>query len=919
LSDATDAIAIVGIGCRFPGGVTSPAMFWRLLLEEREVVGDVPASRWPVEAYYDPDAGAPGKTVSRRGGFLDDVAGFDAGFFGISPREAADMDPQQRLALELAWEALEDAGIRPRALRDSETGVYQGIKFNDYELLKTGLGAAAATPFTSTGTVEGLIANRVSHFLGLRGPSMTVNASCAASLVAVHLACQALRTGECELALAGAVQLNLAPETAVALSKLGTLSPDGRCRTFDAGANGYVRSEGGAVVVLKPRALAERDGDHVYGVILGTATNNNGPNPSLPASSASGQEHLLRLACRRAGVDPASVDYVEAHGTGTVVGDPVELTALGAVYGSARDDDRPLLVGSVKTNLGHLEAAAGMAGLVKLALCLEAGVLPRSLHFERPNPAVDLDALRLRVAALRQPWPEVGDRRRRGGVSAFGFGGSNAHAILEAPAPRAAGRRAVMSARPRLLVVSARTPAALAAQAAGLHGHLARWPERELDDVAYTAGRARTHFEERLALVADTTEEACERLAAFVSDPRDGSWARASLTSEAVEAPAGPGVAFVFSGQGADGVVAIGRELLEREPAFRAAIERCAAEMPGGRSVLDVLGGAGHGASGPEVDVAQPAVFAFQVGLVALLRHWGVRPSAVVGADMSEVAAAHVAGAIDLAAACRVVCRVSVLADELSAVGGTGSELPRYAPDTIRAMARDGCRAFVEVGPEALLAAALREALRDEPDTMVTSTVRPETGPTRSLMEALGALHCHGVDLDWRRLYPDASTVPLPTYAFQRERHWAIPAAAATAAPAAPPVAEPRPPVESNVPLLERVAGEVASVLGVPSTSVGPDVSFERLGMDSRMATELRQRLTAGLGLAISSGAVWGHPTVRKLAAHVEALSARAKEAIPEAERAPVQVPAAPLAAAAAAADPSEDELIRLGEQLLGL
>ncbi|MGK8523772.1 beta-ketoacyl synthase N-terminal-like domain-containing protein [Nocardia asteroides] len=507
---AVEPIAVIGMSCRFAGGADSPEALWQLLIEETDAVADeLPPGRW-AGGHRDRDRAAAGKTVSVAGGYLPDVAGFDAEFFAITPREAADMDPQQRLALELAWEAFEDAAIRPE--RVARTGVYFASKFNDYRAVKLARGATAITPFTSTGDVEGVIANRVSYFFGFDGPSMTVNASCAGSLVAVHLACQALRAGESALAVAGGVQLNLIPETAIGLSALGVLSERGRSHTFDASADGYVRGEGGAVVILKPLRQALRDGDRVYCTLLGSATNNNGRHRSMPASSADGQRQLLRRACAHAGVEPAAIDYVEAHGTGTAVGDRAELSALAEVYGAGRAQGAPLIVGSIKTNIGHTEAAAGMAGLVKVALALARGRIPRSLHFDRAPADFAPDATGVRVADTAMPWPRH-DRPARAAVSAFGFGGSNAHVIVEAaPAPAPAASDGVPE---RLVVLSARTETALRAHAARLRAHLVRNPDIGLDDLAYTLAM-RTPLRHRLAVVAGEVGEVVEFLGAYL-------------------------------------------------------------------------------------------------------------------------------------------------------------------------------------------------------------------------------------------------------------------------------------------------------------------------------------------------------------------------------------------------------------------
>ncbi|MGY5309517.1 beta-ketoacyl synthase N-terminal-like domain-containing protein [Nocardia gipuzkoensis] len=534
---AAEPIAVIGMSCRFAGGADSPEALWRLLIDEIDAVaGEPPPGRWSGD-YRGSDRAAAGKTVSVAGGYLADVAGFDAEFFGITPREATDMDPQQRLALELAWEAFEDASIRPD--RVPRTGVYFANKFNDYRTVKLSRGATAITPFTSTGDVEGVIANRVSYFLGFDGPSMTVNASCAGSLVAVHLACQALRAGESALAVAGGVQLNLIPETAIGLSALGVLSAQGRSRTFDASADGYARGEGGAVVILKPLRQALRDGDRVYCTLLGSATNNNGRHHSMPASSADGQRQLIRRACAQAGVDPLTIDYVEAHGTGTAVGDRAELSALAEVYGSGRAPDSPLRVGSIKTNIGHTEAAAGMAGLVKVALALSHRRIPRSLHFDRAPEYFDPASAGVRIVDTAVPWPQH-DGPARAAVSAFGFGGSNAHVIIEAAPPP----EPLTAPEPseRLVVLSARTEPALRAHAIRLREHLVREPGLQLGDLAHSLA-TRTPFQQRLSVVADEVSQVVEFLDGYLdgAGPGDADGAENETLSLVLSAALRPG------------------------------------------------------------------------------------------------------------------------------------------------------------------------------------------------------------------------------------------------------------------------------------------------------------------------------------------------------------------------------------------
>ncbi|MDC7340019.1 polyketide synthase [Streptomyces lydicus] len=416
------AIAVVGLACRLPQA-PDPQAFWQLLKEGRSAVGEVPHDRWDADTLTGP---------ARHGAFLDRVDGFDAAFFGISPREAAMMDPQQRLVLELAWEALEDAGILPESVRGTRTGVFFGAMWDDYATLLHRRGLSAVTQHSVTGLHRSIIANRVSYALGLRGPSLTVDTAQSSGLTAVHLACESLRSGASEIALSGGVNLNIVPESAFGAERFGGLSPDGRCYTFDERANGYVRGEGGGVVLLKPLARALADGDPVYCVIRGSAMNNDGATDGLTVPNPQAQQDVLRLAYEAAGVDPAQVQYVELHGTGTKVGDPVEASALGAVLGTADGRERPVAVGSAKTNVGHLEGAAGIVGLLKVALSLRHGQLPASLNYEQPNPRIALDEWNLRVQRSLTDWPAAGaGALPLAGVSSFGMGGTNCHVVLE--------------------------------------------------------------------------------------------------------------------------------------------------------------------------------------------------------------------------------------------------------------------------------------------------------------------------------------------------------------------------------------------------------------------------------------------------------------------------------------------------------
>ncbi|MGO1078942.1 type I polyketide synthase [Inquilinus sp. CA228] len=653
-----EPIAIVGMSCRLPGAPDLDA-YWTQLVAGADGVGPIPAERWDLNAFYDPDPGAPGRAIARHGGFLDRVDGFDPLFFRISPREAMQMDPQQRLMLELAWESLEDAGIAPSSLRRLPVGVFVGAIANDYTQVLSRHGIESISQHTATGMQLGIIANRISHALALEGPSLVVDTACSASLVAVHLACQSLRAGETTVALAGGVHLILAPESMVTMSKLGALSPGGRSRPFDARADGYARGEGGGVIVLKPLLQARADGDRIYAVIRGSAVNNDGPRIGLTAPSQRGQEAMLRLACRNAGVEPSSIHYVEAHGTGTRLGDPVEAGALGAVLGADRSRDRPLLIGSVKANIGHLEGASGIAGLIKATLAVHHRQVPPTLHFEEAGCAIPLADLKLAVPTRLTPWPPSQSGPARAGVSAFGFGGTNCHVILEAEVERPTPSARPEEGLPTLMPVSARSPAALADLIRALGEMVRDKPNVDLSELAAAAAVCRDHHQHRAAIVAGNLDE----LATVLDAQPRGAPGRTG------DAP--PRLAFVFSGQGSQWL-GMGRELLKVAPVFRAALEACGYALGplAGHSLLDVF----HlDETRSDLfradDVVQPCIFAVQVALAALLQSWGVRPDIVVGHSMGEVAAAHVAGALTLREASLVIRARSRLA---ASEGGSG-------------------------------------------------------------------------------------------------------------------------------------------------------------------------------------------------------------------------------------------------------
>ncbi|WP_394821616.1 SDR family NAD(P)-dependent oxidoreductase [Pendulispora albinea] len=634
--DGSEPIAIVGMGCRMPGAPTLDA-FWRLLRDEVDAIGEVPDGRW-TERFADMDLGTDVAAL-QRGGFIDDIAGFDARFFGVSPREAALMDPQQRLMLEVSWEALEDAGISPLGLKGTSAGIFTGAIWADYETLLRRAGKDGRDAHTSTGLHRSILANRVSYVLGLHGPSLSVDSACSSGLLAVHLACESLRRGESTLALAGAVNLNLLPESTVEVMKFGALSPRATCFTFDARADGYVRGEGAGVVVLKRLSRAQADGDRIYCVVRGSAVNNDGASNGLTAPNRLAQEAVLREAYARAGVSPREAQYVEAHGTGTPLGDPIEARALASVLCEERAAGETLRVGSVKTNIGHLEGAAGIAGLIKVALAVHHRSLPASLHFAEPNPNIAFEDLRLEVQTVTGSWPGAA-RTLTAGVSSFGFGGTNAHVVVQE----------ARSERAELFAFSAGSAEALRREVEGAAAAVDRAGPAGAADLVRLGGARGTN---RLAVVARSRAELLERLEAFLRGERRPGVS--SATDAGARRDLGP--VLVFSGLGKQRP-GMGRELLDTEPAFRAALERCDAVVRAhlGWSLIEELRAPPAAARCEDVGVMLPCIVALEIGLAAVWQAWGIRPGAVVGYSFGEIAAAQAAGALGLEDAMLVAC-----------------------------------------------------------------------------------------------------------------------------------------------------------------------------------------------------------------------------------------------------------------------
>ncbi len=695
-SEPPAPIAIVGIGCRYPGGADSPSTFWNLLRNGVDSVAETPASRWAVDSIYDPDPTAPNKMNTRWGGFLEQIDQFDPQFFGVAPREVVTMDPQQRLLLEVAWEALEDAGQIPQQLRGSKTGVFIGIGTHDYSIILWG--QPVNDPYAITGTGNCIAANRISYLFDFKGPSLAIDTACSSSLAAVHLACQSIRSGESNMAVAGGVNIMLTPTITLGFSKGGFMSGSGRCQSFDASADGYVRSEGAGLVVLKTLAQALADQDPIYAVIRGSAINQDGFSNGMAAPNPTAQEAVLRSAYQQAGIDPALVQYVEAHGTGTKLGDPIEAQALGAVLSEGRGLDDACIIGSVKSNIGHTETAAGVTGLIKAALMLKHREIPPSLHCRQLNPAIDFDGLRLRVQT------ELGPLSRRShptyvGVNSFGFGGTNAHVVLEeAPETEAERPPSTVDRQPsaQILVLSAKSSAALQALAQNYLTMLQANPQLDLAAVCQAANTRRSHFAHRLTFAADSVEQMQAQLQDWITEQLAIA-PSASPIRGAMDATSDQ-VVFLFTGQGSQ-AVGMGRELYDTQPVFREALNRCADILKAFDVSLlpvmypDLQSGMQSGITveplpDPNPNLAlqgdlatrmdqlldqtlytQPALFTIEYALAQLWMSWGVRPSVVLGHSVGEYVAACLAGVFSLEDALKLIAARGQLMQQLP-VGG---------------------------------------------------------------------------------------------------------------------------------------------------------------------------------------------------------------------------------------------------------
>ncbi|MEZ4727505.1 MAG: type I polyketide synthase [Caldilineaceae bacterium] len=738
-----EPLAVVGMACRFPGANT-PEALWTLLRNGVDMISEIPQERWDIDAYYDPTPATPGKMYTRYGAFLEHVDQFDPHFFGISPREAISMDPQHRLLLEVSWEALERAGQAPAALQNSQTGVFVGINSHDYSQRE-------CTPddvhtYAATGNSFCFASGRLSYVLGLQGPNMVIDTACSASLVAVHLAAQSLRNGECDLALAGGVHLILAPDGAIAASQMQALAADGHCKTFDATADGYITGEGCGVIVLKRLSDALAARDPILGLIRGSATNHDGRSSGLTVPNKQAQAALIQRALKNGNVAPQEVMYVDAHGTGTSLGDPIEVRALTTVF-AVPERTEPLRIGSIKTNIGHLTAAAGIAGLCKVILALQHGEIPPHLNLQTPSPHIAWEQMPICVPTELTPWPQLpGSTRRLAGVSSFGLGGTNAHVVVEAaPEPAPTAQRQTTAAtvvdRPtHLLALSAKNEQALQELVQRYGTYLAAHPQTALGDLCYTAAAGRSHFEQRLTVTADSVAQIQEALTAFANQqPTLGV-----QTGYVAGHQAPPQVAFLFTGQGAQ-YVNMGRDLYDTQPLFRQIVDQCDALLQPylpqslvsvlypaekktagrGQRAEDSGGEAGGGGVGllDQMVYAQPATFVIEYALAKLWQSWGIEPTVVIGHSLGEFAAACFAG-------------VFGLEDGLKLVAARGRLLQSLPPD--------GEMAAVMATP-----AHLTTLLADYPDVTLAAINAPESvvisGHRTALAPAIHALRAAGI------------------------------------------------------------------------------------------------------------------------------------------------------------------------------
>ncbi|NEO53119.1 MAG: acyltransferase domain-containing protein [Okeania sp. SIO3B5] len=813
---ATEPIAIIGIGCRFPGGVDSPDTYWKFLKEAKDVRTEIPRNRWDIDRYYDPDPDVPDKIYVRQGYFLQQpIDKFDPAFFGISGLEAAKMEPSQRLLLEVTWEALENAGISPRSLKKTDTGVYIGQMNNDYGIIGTDLQSDKLPDFyLGIGTAMSMSAGRLAYILGLQGPALFLDTSCSSSLVALHLACQSLRSRESNLALVGGVNLMLAPNATHALCQGRALSPDSRCKTFDASADGFARGEGCGMVVLKRLRDATADNDRILALVKGSAVNHDGPSSGLTVPNQQAQKKVIRQALKNAKLKPLEIDYVECHGTGTSLGDPLEVRAIDEVYCQKRTKEQLLVLGAVKSNIGHLEGAAGIAGLIKVVLALQNEEIPANLHFNQPNPQIDWEEMPLKVPTTAFPWKQQGEKPRLAGISGFGMSGTNAHIILEeAPgevkSQKAKGKSEDVLERPlHLLTLSAKTETALQELVSNYENYFKTHPESELADICYTANTGRNHFNHRLAVVASNQQELLEKLRQQKQEEEVGG----ILSGKIPHNIATPKIAFIFTGENPQ-YLNMGQQLYESQPTFRQALDKCdrilRPELE--NSLLEVLDHQKPQKSSSDLldqsTYSQPALFSIEYALFELWQSWGIKPDVLLGQNVGEYVAACVAGVFSLEEALKLIAtrgrlmqqqrnsgviidtELKNIAQEItysqpqipliSNVTGQklGNEMTsaeywvnhswEFVPLTqgIKTLNEEGYEIFLEIG----MCKALETKSLQESQVLLSAQTEWE-----EILETLAQLYIKGVNIDWSGFDRDyiREKVALPTYPFQRERYW---------------------------------------------------------------------------------------------------------------------------------------------------
>ncbi|NEQ49337.1 MAG: type I polyketide synthase [Leptolyngbya sp. SIO3F4] len=898
-----EAIAIVGMGCRLPGGANDPTSLWQLLIDGKDAITEVPADRWNVDEYYDPDVTVPGKMYARHGGFLTQVDCFDAKFFGISPREAVKLDPQQRLLLEVSWEALERAGIVTNSTNNHQTGVFVGITTNDYaRLLMPGDDRSQIDAYYLTGNPLNAVAGRLSYTLGLQGPCMVIDTACSSSLVALHLACQSLRNRECDQALAGGVNLILAPENSIALSKAQMLSRDGRCKTFDAAADGIVRGEGCGIVVLKRLSDAQKAGDRILALIRGSAINQDGASGGFTVPSKSAQEALMYQALNRARVSPGDISYVEAHGTGTPLGDPIEVRALATVYGKEHAGLTPLSIGSIKTNIGHLEAAAGIAGVMKVVLALQNQVMPPHLHLKQLNPHINWNELPITVTTQAIPWP-TGDRPRFAGVSAFGASGTNAHLILEeAPSElqitkyspevslncnrlsttKASAAVATLERSAHLLAISAKSGTALAQLAENYAQHLITHSEQSLADICFTANTGRSHFSHRLCLLVKDSHSAVQQLLTIAKDSHTVTRLQASDNV--------PAIAIIVSNSDEFPVQAC-QSLYQTQLTFRTAYDRY-------QTALAEL---------PPLSANQKLWVCGQLALYTLWCQLGIEPSLIVGAGSAFYIASHIAGVLSLADMVRLLSSddsgVAIVAD-ISEHSPTSEHSPAIPLMTIRQglwtrLTQLTIDDLNQPSPQTLLSDTNRLDLGSQgchiamslgahsttvpQDVCWLTSLSIDDDGSLHFLNTVATLYQQGCAINWTIF--DAGYmrhhVSLPTYPWQKQRYWLDSPApdqhnrSLTNGNGQTSVPQPFPPTTIALKSLTAVdiqiwlATQISQELGIPIEQIDIHTRFDSYGLDSILILSIAAAGQQFLGIEVSPLLLMHYPTIASLAQYL--------------------------------------------------